>query len=86
MVQALREIIELNEFDEASFREASSLFRCADPEEASSQDVMRFLTEDAVDMERRGTTRTYLILNDERWAEGEVLIEGYFSIALTNFS
>ncbi len=82
MVQALREIIELNEFDEASFREASSLFRCADPEEASSQDVMRFLTEDAVDMERRGTTRTYLILNDDRWAEGEVLIEGYFSIAL----
>ena len=82
MVQALREIIELNEFDEASFREASSLFRCADPEEASSQDVMRFLTEDAVDMERRGTTRTYLILNDERWAEGEVRIDGYFSIAL----
>lgn len=82
MVQALREIIELSEFDEASLKEALSSFRCVDPEEASAQDVMRFLSEDAVDMERKGTTRTYLILNDESWAEGEVRIDGYFSIAL----
>ena len=51
MVQALREIIELSEFDEASLKEALSSFRCVDPEEASAQDVMRFLSEDAVYME-----------------------------------
>ena len=43
---------------------------------------MRFLTHEAIPMEKNGTTRTYLILNDELWAKGQIRIDGYFAIAL----
>ena len=82
MVQSLREIIELEEYDEASFKEALSTFICVKPEEEDSKDVMRFLAEDAIPMERAGLTRTYLIVDDEKWAQGILQINGYFSIAL----
>lgn len=82
MVQALREIIELENFDEASFIEALSLFECVKQNEETAQDVKRFLVEDAIGMERDGDTRTYLILDDECWVNGEIKINGYFSIAL----
>ena len=82
MVQALRQIIELEDYDEASFKEALSTFVCVKPEEEDSKDVMRFLVEDAIPMERAGLTRTYLIIDDEKWANGALQIDGYFSVAL----
>ena len=82
MVQALREIIELDNYDEASLKEALSLFECVKSDTEDAKDVMRFLVNDAIDMERRGITRTYLVLNEESWAKGQIQIDGYFAIAL----
>lgn len=58
------------------------MFECVRSQEEDSQDVMHFLTDEAISMERDGTTRTYLILNDELWAKGQIQIDGYFAIAL----
>ena len=58
------------------------MFVCVKSEEEDSKDVMRFLVEDAIPMERAGLTRTYLIIDDEKWAQGVKQINGYFSIAL----
>ena len=33
-------------------------------------------------MERAGLTRTYLMIDDEKWAQGSLQINGYFSVAL----
>lgn len=83
MVQALRELIELEECDEASLQEALSLFECAYTDE-DSKDVRKFLEEHAIQNEKEGETRTYLILDDEAWGNGNVKIDGYFAIALKN--
>ena len=82
MVQALREIIELDNYDEVSLKETLSMFRCVNCESETSQDVTRFLTEEAFEMEKAGITRTYLILNDAEWEKGKIQLDGYFSIAL----
>lgn len=82
MVQSLRQIIELPNCDEASLKEALSTFVCVNPTEDASKDVMRFLREDAIPMERAGLTRTYLVIDDEHWARGLLQINGYFSVAL----
>ena len=82
MVQALREIIELDNFDEASLLEAFSSFQCVNPTDEIAKDVMKFLVNDSIAMEKDGITRTYLILNDEQWTKNQVQIDGYFSIAL----
>lgn len=83
MVQALRELIELEECDEASLQEALSLFECAYTDE-NANDVRKFLEEDAIQNEKDGRTRTYLILDDDSWEQGNVKINGFFSIALKN--
>ena len=59
MVQALREIIELDNYDEASLKGALSMFKCTNCQSEAAQDVMHFLTEEAIDMEKAGITRTY---------------------------
>ena len=82
MVQALREIIELDNYDEVSLKETLSMFRCTNCESEASRDVMHFLTEEAIKMEKAGITRTYLVLNDTEWKKGNIQIDGYFSIAL----
>lgn len=41
-----------------------------------------FLVNNAIEAERKGTTRTYLFLNDKKWKEGKIVIDGYFSLAL----
>lgn len=84
MVQALREIIELNDYDEASLKEALSSFKCYKENEESTKDVVSFLKNDAINNEKSGISRTYLHLNDEAWAKGKIVIEGYFSIAIKN--
>lgn len=83
MVQALRELIELEEYDEASLKEALSLFECAYTDK-DSKDVRDFLEKDAISKEKAGETRTYLILDDIEWDRGNVKINGYFAIALKN--
>lgn len=82
MVQSLREIMELCEYDETCLKKALSEFKVVNSESEAAQDVMHFLKEDAITMEEEGTTRTYLFLNDEMWNKNEIQIDGYFSIAL----
>lgn len=84
MVQALKKIIELNDYDEASLKEALSSFKCYKEKEESSKDVIFFLQNEAIKMEKSGQTRTYLYLNDAEWEKGNIVIEGYFSIAIKN--
>lgn len=81
MVQPLREIINDEQYDEASLIEALFTFEIADIKKVDS-DVVRFLREDAIQYEKSGTTRTYLIINDELWSKHKIQIDGYFSIAL----
>jgi len=81
MVQKLATILNLN-VDEASLKHLLSSFVCVEATSESSRDVMTFLLETSVDMERRGLTRTYLILDDEMWANDMVKIDGFFSLAL----
>lgn len=81
MVQALRELIEDENYDEASLVGALSLFRCAHGDD-DAEDVENFLKRLAVPYEKEGITRTYLMINDEAWERGEVKIDGYFAIAL----
>ena len=78
MVQALREIIELDNYDEVSLKETLSMFKCTNCESEASRDVMHFLTEEAIEMEKAGITRTYLVLNDTEWKKGNIQIDGYF--------
>lgn len=81
MVQALRELVEDEFFDKASLVEALSMFECAYSGD-ECEDIITFLRKDAISLEQRGITRTYLILNDKAWEDGHIQIDGYFSIAV----
>lgn len=81
MVQALRDLVEDEYFDEASLVGALSTFKCA-YSGVESEDILTFLREYAIPFEKDGSTRTYLILNDKAWEKGSIQIDGYFSIAL----
>ncbi len=55
--------------------EALASFRCCrDP------DVQTFLNTKAIDFEKRGWASTYLLLNEEKMAKSQLLVEGYFSL------
>lgn len=81
MVQALRDLVEDEYFDEASLAEALSVFECAYSGE-ESEDILTFLRQYAIPFEKDGITRTYLIMNDKAWERGNIQIDGYFSIAI----
>ncbi len=81
MVQALRELINLDNFNEASLLEAFSSFQCVHTDD-DPNDVVNFLLNHAISYEQEDKTRTYLILNDEAWQNGYIQIDGYFSIAI----
>lgn len=81
MVQALRELLEDEYCDEASLTEALSLFECAHMGE-ESQDVISFLQQYAIPFEKDGTSRTYLVVNDDAAQDGRLQIDGYFSLAI----
>lgn len=49
---------------------------------SSCDDVTAFLSTNAIVYEKEDTTRTYILINDEEWARGNLRIDGYFSIAL----
>lgn len=81
MVQALREIINSEGYDEVSLKETLSTFN-GPPNDKNSEDVVNFLKNDAIDYEKEDITRTYILVNDEQWEKGILQIDGYFSIAL----
>lgn len=83
MVQALREIINSKYYDEVSLRETLSTFS-GPSNDKNFEDVIRFLKNDAINFEKEDQTRTYLLINDEQWEDGNIQIDGYFSIALKN--
>lgn len=74
-------MILLDDYDEASLIEALSRFKCA-YEDKDSEDVIAFLSKDAIKNEKLGISRTYLWMNDEAWEKGEPQIDGYFTVAL----
>lgn len=71
----------IDEYDEASLVEALSSFSCG-YDDADSLDVERFLKTHAIENEKMGISRTYLMMNDAAWEMGVPQIDGYFSIAL----
>ncbi len=77
MVQELRKIIELPDFNETTFKTILSTFECT-----RDDDVKNFLINDSIAFERTGEARTFLILDDTEWDKGRVKINGYFSLAL----
>ena len=81
MVQALREIINSENYDEVSLKETLSTFN-SPTSDKNAKDVINFLINDAIDYEKDDTTRTYILINDEQWENGIIQIDGYFSIAL----
>lgn len=83
MVQALRELLEDPNCNEASVKEALFSFQCANVEN-DDDDVVRFLREYAIGFEKDGTTRTYLIIDDDQASKGTLQINGYFAIAIKN--
>lgn len=83
MVQALRNLIEDECYDETYVAKALSDFECAYSND-DAEDVVYFLLKKAIPYEHDGYTRTYLIINDVKWEQGEIQIDGYFSIAIKN--
>ena len=83
MVFSLKEIIEIYNNDKTSVEEVLSTFTAADTE--SKCDVENFLINKAFDMEKLGQSATYIISNDEEFEKGNLVIEGYFTLALKAF-
>lgn len=83
MVQTLRELIELDNFDKASLKEAFSLFKCAHQGQ-EAQDIEKFLVNEALPKEENKEARTYLFIDDTEWNNGKIKIDGYFTICLKN--
>ncbi len=83
MVQELSKIINFPNFSRPHFVTTLETFSCC-----KDEDVKRFLVEDAINYERVGEARTFLILNDDAWSNGNIQIDGYFSLAIKiiNFS
>ncbi len=73
--------MESADYNEETLLSVLSTFECAF-QNKESEDVTHFLQYDAIPYERIGTSRTYLMINDDAWANGRIQIDGYYSIAL----
>ena len=78
MVQSLREILSIENSDKTSLQEVFSSFKSFKGDE----DIESFLQKKAIPNEEQNISRTYLIINDEKWEKNEIQIDGYFSLAL----
>lgn len=78
MVQSLREILSIENSDKTSLQEVFSSFKSY----KGDKDIESFLQKKAIANEEQNISRTYLMINDEQWANGKVQIDGYFSLAL----
>ena len=74
LAKALREIIETKY--EKSIRNAIASFSCKDKE------VESFLKNKAFEFEKRNKTRTYLVLDKNKYEDGEIVLLAYFSLSL----
>ncbi len=83
MVLKLKEVIQAFNYDKASVEEVLSTFKAVDS--PSKDDVESFLKHKAFDMENKGQSVTYLVLNDERLKKNEFIIDGYFTLAIKAF-
>ena len=79
MVERLEKVLNCLSLDFIST--ALSSFHCPH-QDSESLDVESFLKKHAVDYEKTGEARTYLLLNDDALSQEQVIIDGYFSIAL----
>jgi hypothetical protein len=61
---------------EGAVREAIAVFSCKD------KDVEHFLKSKACGFEKRDKSRTYLVVEQERYVAGEFVILGYFTLSL----
>lgn len=80
MVLALKEIIKALDYDKTSVQEVLSSFEAV--ESKSKKEVEDFLLNSAYDMEIDKQSATYIIVNDDEFQNGEMSIDGYFTIAL----
>lgn len=78
MLFSLKGLLEV--INEASIKEALFNFKCT-----KNADVQNFLRYEAVEMEKKFQTGTYLIADDEKLKDNIFEITGYFSIALKVF-
>ncbi len=78
MVQSLREILSIENSDKTSLQEVFSSFKSY----KGDKDIESFLQKKAIPNEEQKISRTYLIINDEKWEKNEIQIDGYFSLAL----
>lgn len=83
MVLKLKEIIKAFNNDKASVKEVLSSFVAVNS--PSKDDVESFLKNKAIDMEEKGQSVTYLMLNDEKLKKDEYVIDGYFTLAIKAF-
>lgn len=83
MVLKLKEVIDAFNYDKTSVEEVLSAFEAV--ESPSKDDVESFLKDKAFDMESKGQSVTYLMLNDEKLKENKYVIDGYFTLAVKAF-
>ena len=83
MVFSLKEIIENFDNNKTSVQEVLSTFIAEETE--SKADVEDFLVNKAYDMELESQAATYIISNDDEYKNGNLVIDGYFTIALKVF-
>ena len=79
MVLALKEIIKFYD-NKTSVQEVLSKFEAV--ESNRKEEVEGFLKNNAYDMEVDKQSATYIITNDDKAKNGEMTIDGYFTIAL----
>ena len=74
-----------------ALRDGLESFRCRHSDEVSSDsdqmknDPNRYLQEYALEDENRRRCKTYLVVNDEDYREGRLVILGYFTISMSVF-
>lgn len=81
MVQALSSLLECENFDEELLKEDLSKFKCY-KDDKNSLNVQAFLHDSAIAFERQKLARTYLVLDDEKLEDGEIKINGYYTLAI----
>lgn len=83
MVLKLKEVIDAFNCDKTSVEEVLSTFKAVSS--PSKDDVESFLKNKAFDMENKGQSVTYLMLNDKKLKENKFVIDGYFTLAIKAF-
>lgn len=83
MVFSLKEVMNAMKPNEDTLYKALSSFKAVNTK--SKDEVESFLRLDACQMERDGQSATYLIVNEQTIDDGQIQIDGYFTVAIKTF-